>query len=202
MGFDARKPDFTVWEQHFCITTCTSTHSQRLYYSLSEEYASWCWYMPNLNILDSISVALRRLDGALHSRTPRRQVLSCRNLFIKGHIQSPPTGLQDKIKQILPPYSFFIHRKIVFRYSKTCVKRPLSKRAKIGCKTQLSLNAGQKYCRMLQWEHSAIFWPSFSYQLILKIFLLSIFEWPLNGLTQILLYIKCANLFLVLKALH
>ena len=41
-------------------------------------------------------------------------------------------------------------------YSKTRVKRPLSKRPKIGFQDQLSLNAGQKYCRMLQREHSAI----------------------------------------------
>ena len=32
---------------------------------------------------------------------------------------------------------------------KTCVKRPLSKRTQIGFQYQLSLNAGQKYCRML-----------------------------------------------------
>ena len=41
-------------------------------------------------------------------------------------------------------------------YSKTCLKQPLSKSPKIGFQDQLSLNAGQKYCRMLQWEHSAI----------------------------------------------
>ena len=40
-------------------------------------------------------------------------------------------------------------------YSKTCLKRPF-KKAKIGFQDQLSLNAGQKYCRMLQREHSAI----------------------------------------------
>ena len=40
------------------------------------------------------------------------------------------------------------------KYSKTCVKWPLSKRPKI-C-FQLLLNAGQKYCRMLQREHLAI----------------------------------------------
>ena len=43
-----------------------------------------------------------------------------------------------------------------FTYSKTCVKRPLSNRPKIGFLDQLSLNAGQKYWRMLQGEHSAI----------------------------------------------
>ena len=42
----------------------------------------------------------------------------------------------------------FGHRK----YSKTCVKRLLSKRLKIGFQYYLLLNAGQKYCRMLQGE--------------------------------------------------
>ena len=41
-------------------------------------------------------------------------------------------------------------------YSKTCLKRLLSKRPQIGFQDQLSLNAGQKYCRMLQGEHSAM----------------------------------------------
>ena len=41
-------------------------------------------------------------------------------------------------------------------YSKTCLKWPLKKNTKIGFHYQLSLNAGQKYCRMLQGEHSAI----------------------------------------------
>ena len=40
-------------------------------------------------------------------------------------------------------------------YSETCLKQPLSKRPKIGFKDQLTLNAGQKYCIMLQSEHSA-----------------------------------------------
>ena len=34
--------------------------------------------------------------------------------------------------------------------------QPLSKRQKIGFKDQLLFNAGQKYCRMLPLEHSAI----------------------------------------------
>ena len=37
-------------------------------------------------------------------------------------------------------------------YSKTCLKRPPKKKTKIGFQDRLSLNAGQKYCRM----HSAI----------------------------------------------
>ena len=43
---------------------------------------------------------------------------------------------------------------------------------------QLSLNAGQKYCRMLQGEHSAILSPFIMLPFVIKIFVLSIFEWP------------------------
>ena len=42
---------------------------------------------------------------------------------------------------------------------------------------QLSLNAGQKYCRMLQGEHSAILWTFIMLPFVIKIFVLSIFEW-------------------------
>ena len=56
-------------------------------------------------------------------------------------------------------------------YSKTCVKRPFSKRTKIGFQDQLSLNAGQKHCRIQQY-----FRPSLSYHLSLRTLFLSIFE--------------------------
>ena len=62
--------------------------------------------------------------------------------------------------------------------SKTCVKRPLSKRPETGFQDQLSLNAGQKYCRMLQGEHSAILSTFIKLPIVIKIFILSIFEWP------------------------
>ena len=61
-------------------------------------------------------------------------------------------------------------------YSKTFVKRPLSKRPKIGFQDQLSLNAGQKYCRMLQGEHSAILSTFIKLPFVFKTFVLSIFE--------------------------
>ena len=62
-------------------------------------------------------------------------------------------------------------------YSKTYEKRPLSKRPKIGFQDQLSLNAGQKYCRMPQGEHSAILLTFIKLPFVIKIFALSIFEW-------------------------
>ena len=73
-------------------------------------------------------------------------------------------------------------------YSKACVKWPLSKRPKIGYQDQLLLNAGQMYCRMLQGEHSAIHSTFIKLPFVIKIFVLSIFEWPFyTGFTVILL---------------
>ena len=54
------------------------------------------------------------------------------------------------------------------------------KRPKIGFQDQLSLNADQKYYRMLQGEHSAIFSTFIQLSFIIKIFVVvfSIFERP------------------------
>ena len=91
-------------------------------------------------------------------------------------------------KQNSPIFVCF-KRSSLIRYSKACVKWSLSKRPKNGFQDCLSLNAGQKYCRMLM----QYFRPSLSYQLslrslllstfiklpfVIKIFVLSIFEWP------------------------
>ena len=51
---------------------------------------------------------------------------------------------------------------------------------KIGFQDQLSLNAGQKYCRMLQGEHSAILSTCVKLPFSIKTFVLCIFEWPLK----------------------
>ena len=37
------------------------------------------------------------------------------------------------------------------KHCKTCLKRQVKKKIKIGFQDQLSLNTGQKYCRMLQY---------------------------------------------------
>ena len=67
-----------------------------------------------------------------------------------------------------------------FWYSKTCLKRPLKKNTKIGFQYQLSLKAGQKYCRMLHGEHSAILSTFFKLPFVFKTLVLSIFKWPLK----------------------
>ena len=47
-----------------------------------------------------------------------------------------------------------------------------------GFQDQLSFNADQEYCRMLQGEHSAILLAYIKLPIVIKIFVLSVFEWP------------------------
>ena len=76
-----------------------------------------------------------------------------------------------------------------FIYSKTCLMRPLKKNTKIGFQDQLSLNAGQEYCRMLQGENSAILSTFIKLPYVIKIFVLSFCEWPLKtGFSNFLSY--------------
>ena len=82
------------------------------------------------------------------------------------------------IKNICQQYQEIKAKKEDKLYSKTCVKRQLSKIPKFGLQNQVSLNAGQKYCRMLQGEHSAILLTFIKLPFVIKIFVLSIFEWP------------------------
>ena len=59
-------------------------------------------------------------------------------------------------------------------YSKTCLEQPLKKKTKIVFQDRLLLNAGQKYCRMLQGEHSAILLTFIKLPFVINIFVLSI----------------------------
>ena len=68
-------------------------------------------------------------------------------------------------------------------YSKTCEKRPLSKRQKIGFQDQLLLNAGQKYCRIFSTFIKLLF--------VIKIFVLSILS---GRFTHVLLFTFCSHL--------
>ena len=65
----------------------------------------------------------------------------------------------------------------ICNYSTTCLKRPLKKKTKIGFQDRISLNAGQKYCRMLQGEHSAMLLTFIKLPFVIKVFVLSIFEY-------------------------
>ena len=87
---------------------------------------------------------------------------------------TPPIDIGSKMKKNTTEDG----EKGTIMYSKTCVKQPLSKRPKVVFQDQLSLNAGQKYCRMLQEEHSAILSTFINLSFVIKIFVLSVFEWP------------------------
>ena len=50
---------------------------------------------------------------------------------------------------------------------------------KIGFQDKSLLNAGKKCCRMLRGEHSAILSTFIKLPFVIKIFVLSHFEWPL-----------------------
>ena len=65
-------------------------------------------------------------------------------------------------------------------YSKTCQNGHSQKDQKFGFQYQISLNAGQKYCRMLQGEHSAMLSTYIMLPFVIKIFVFSIIEWPLK----------------------
>ena len=60
---------------------------------------------------------------------------------------------------------------LVGKYSETCLKRTPK-----WFQDQLLLNAGQKYCRMLQGEHSAILSTFIKLQLVIKTFFRLFFE--------------------------
>ena len=73
------------------------------------------------------------------------------------------------------------------------------KKTKIGFQDQLSLSAGHKYCRMLQ--HSAIPMTCIKPPFVIKVFVLSIFEWPLKTCSTgkiFFLALKLSNVALIL----
>ena len=65
-----------------------------------------------------------------------------------------------------------MHYKVTALYSKT--KQSLSKRQQIGFQDQLSFNADQKYCKV----NYAILLTFIKLPFVIKIFVLSFFEWP------------------------
>ena len=65
-------------------------------------------------------------------------------------------------------------------YSKTCLKRPLKIEDQSWCSRPIIAQCRSKYCRMLQGEHSAILLTFIKLPFVMKIFVLSIFEWPLK----------------------
>ena len=60
------------------------------------------------------------------------------------------------------------------------IMQPIKEKTKIGFRYRSSLNAGQKYCRMLQGVHFSILSTFMKLPFAIKTFVLSIFEWSLK----------------------
>ena len=72
------------------------------------------------------------------------------------------------------------HNSKILYTVKPIVSHHSKRRPKVGFQDQLSLYAGQKYCRMLQGEHTAILWTFIKLLFVYKNFVLSIGEWLLR----------------------
>ena len=120
---------------------------------------------------------------------PLRKVIQCtwENKWTRtGTMVKWMDNMDFFLQHMLRLVAVFLHSV----YSKTFIKWPLSKRPKIGFQDQFSLNVGQKYCRMLQGEHSAILKAFIKLPFVIKIFVLSIFDWPFyTGFTVLVKFI-------------
>ena len=70
-------------------------------------------------------------------------------------------------------------QKIKLNTVKPVLSGQSQRRQELGFQDRLWLNAGQKYCRMLPLEHSAILSTFIKLPFVIKI-VLSFFEWPLK----------------------
>ena len=85
-------------------------------------------------------------------------------------------------------------------YRKMTIKWLFAKIGKIGFQDQLSLNAGQKNCRMLQRENSAILSTFIKLPFVIKIFVCLFLS---GRFTQVLMYIQIHVITRwVIKELH
>ena len=112
------------------------------------------------------------------------------SLLLKSNSVRLVFASRPSIKALASVVPILPHLKFI--YSKTCLKRPLKRRPKLVFKTNYHLmqvksiaecsleHSGQKYCRMLPREHSAILSTCIKPTYIFKNFVLSIFEWPLK----------------------
>ena len=125
-------------------------------------------------------LCLDEYEGSYQSCTNAHTYLDlyCSHL-LKGMLYHIVPDMQERTFTSLNTHQFYLHLSSLTVYSKTCLKQPLKRRPKIGFQDRLSLNEGQKYCRMLQGEHSEILLTFIKLPFVIKTFVLSIFEWPL-----------------------
>ena len=120
------------------------------------------YYWPILVDISNISIAARKVLKKRRGRKKDRKVID--KYVLLSFYKAAKTNTNNSYVHNCHTFSetsvtllglYFLSAEFL-KYSKASKKWPLSKRPKIGFQEQLSLNAGQKYCRMLQGEHSAI----------------------------------------------
>ena len=163
-----------VFCQKFSFQIFRTTTVCILYIKLTLKYCKWCetttiWGQENMYVSWT---TLKCILGNNWHKSPKYLI----HLF---------TAIQ-----------YYIHLCLMLLYLGSTVKPVLSghskRRSKIGFQDGLSLNAGQKYCRMLQESIPQYFWPSLSHTLSLR----PLFCLFLSGrLRQVLLYIHCLLTF-------
>ena len=109
------------------------------------------------------------MDGGTHTVITVQSPWSCGYLTETADIGAKSHAILAVHITALQRSDYRITRLLfVFVHSKTCTKRPLSKRSQIGFQDQLSLHAGLL-------EHSAILSTFIRLPFVIKIFVLSIF---------------------------
>ena len=111
--------------------------------------SKWC-SVSSLTLIEYSSHQQRLWSDCTNAQADLRHCWSHIPHYWKSHV------VAQIMSGALPSNCVCMIKEWMYAYRKTCVKRPLSKRPKIGFHDQLSLNAGQKCCRMLQGENSAI----------------------------------------------
>ena len=86
-------------------------------------------------------------------------------IHIRHDILSGLTGFKLFTSQLVAYFRQGKERTFICSNTVKPLKQPLKKKTEIGFQDQLSLNAGQKYCRMLQESILQYFRPALSYHL-------------------------------------
>ena len=92
----------------------------------------------------------------------------------------------------------FITERLLMGRKESNQTNKLKNTHQIAFQYRLLLNADQKYCRLLQREHSSILWIFIKLPFSIKTFVLSIFKWPLK--TGFTLFYFTKQVLILLKA--
>ena len=120
---------------------------------------------------------LYRLINSTNNEILQKSCLLLRQIAEKMRVE------MDKYMELFTkhaPEKASVRDKWVRNRVKPVLSGHLKRTQKIGFQHQLPLNAGQKYCRMIQGEHSAILSTFIEQSFSINTFVLSISKWPIK----------------------